>query len=92
MKQLTMMIIHALYTFPQCRVFLIVRLLYAYIIFASFLLQFYVPMDFLEPPFLRLLSRLPFNWWKLCYLRHQDKLDTLFQTIFRTVIVLIIGV
>jgi len=37
------------YLFFYCRVFTIAKFFYGYAIFASYMLQFYVPMDFIEP-------------------------------------------
>ena len=69
-------------------VFLLTKSLFAYSIFMSYLLQFYVPMDFLEPivfKFLRLeklFSRFP---------SHRSVLVTIAQIGLRTVLVLLTG-
>ena len=42
--------------FLLCRLFLIVQLLMGYVVYASFALQFYVPMDFLEAPLMDILG------------------------------------
>ncbi len=75
------------------RAFLIAKLFYAYAVFASFMLQFYVPMDFLEP-----FVNKGINWFKekffLVYRlpgRHQQ-MDTVVLLGFRTLLVLVIGV
>ena len=74
------------------RVFLIVVLYYAYVIFASFMLQFYVPMDFLEIPFFR-LTRIEQWTDRILYSnpRLHKPVTWILHTIFRTVVVLIIG-
>ena len=58
------------------RVYHIAKLYFSYDIFVTYLVQFYVPMDFLEPP---LLSRLG------------AKHENLKRNVFRTVIVIITG-
>lgn len=70
------------------RVFIIVKLYFAYAIFASFLLQFYVPMDFLEPAFFDLvkLDRLTYR-----FPRHYKKLQSLVKLTFRSALVLLTG-
>ena len=40
----------------SCRVYHIVKLYFSYAIFVTLLVQFYVPMDFLEPPLIRWLG------------------------------------
>ena len=77
------------------RFFLIAKLYYAYAIFVTFLLQFYVPMDFLEPPLNRAINRMK-KW--LCVQKleyrspdHYKILNTALLLVFRTVIVLVIG-
>lgn len=78
---------------PKFRAFLIAKLFYAYAVFASFMLQFYVPMDFLEP-----LVTKAINWCKeklyLIYRlpNHHQIVNTVVLLIFRTLIVLLIGV
>ena len=68
---------------------MIVKLYFAYAIFASFLLQFYVPMDFLEPPLFELIK---VDRWMLYYFpRRHALLKTVIQFTFRSVIVIIIG-
>jgi len=60
-----------------------VKLYYSYAIFATYMVQFYVPMDFLEPPlYNHLLFRFP---------RHHAKLQLLIQIVFRTVMVAVTG-
>lgn len=59
------------------------KLYYSYAIFATYMVQFYVPMDFLEPPlYNHLLFRFP---------RHHAKLQFLIQIVFRTVMVAVTG-
>ena len=67
------------------RLFLIVKLYYAYAIFATYLVQFYVPMDFLEPPIIERLhlARL--------FPRHHAKIQYLVPIIFRTFLVIVTG-
>lgn len=67
------------------------KLYFAYAIFASYLLQFYVPMDFLEPSFLKLIKvdRLVYY-----YPQHHEKLKnlkTLIRLTFRSVLVVLTG-
>lgn len=58
------------------RVYHIAKLYFSYDIFVTYLVQYYVPMDFLEPPLVALLG------YKCEYLK---------LTIFRTVVVLATG-
>ncbi|CAI8057910.1 Proton-coupled amino acid transporter 1 [Geodia barretti] len=73
-------------------IFTIVVLYYAYAIFASYMLQFYVPMDFLEIPFFRLIraesyiDRLFYSHPRL-----HTPVKWILRTVFRTVIVSITG-
>lgn len=61
--------------------FLMTKMLFAYSVFATYLLQFYVPLDFLEPP---LYKRIDLN-------NRPGIVQTLIQLGFRTFIVLITG-
>ena len=61
--------------------FLMTKMLFAYSVFATYLLQFYVPLDFLEPP---LYKRINLN-------NRPHIVQTLIQLGFRTFIVLITG-
>lgn len=69
-------------------VFLLTKLLFAYSIFMSYLLQFYVPMDFLEPIVFKVLrleklfARFP---------RNRQVLVTISQIGLRTILVLLTG-
>lgn len=69
-------------------VFLLTKLLFAYSIFMSYLLQFYVPMDFLEPIVFKVLrleklfARFP---------RNRQVLVTIAQIGLRTILVLLTG-
>ena len=69
-------------------VFLLAKLLFAIATLASFVLQFYVPMDFLEPPLYEMmkLGRLMYY-----FPRHHEKLKLLVQIGFRTSLVLLTG-
>ena len=68
------------------RLFMIARIFYSYVIFATFLLQFYVPMDFMEPPVNKGIEQLKekFHW-------KSDNVNVIVLSAFRTVIVLLIG-
>lgn len=79
-------------TYFLYRVFIIVQLYYAYVIFASYMLQFYVPMDFLEIPFFKLI-RLEHHIDKLMYYRPQlhGPAYWLAQIVFRTILVSVTG-
>lgn len=74
--------------FLYCRLFIIVKLYFAYAIFASYLLQFYVPMDFLEPSFFDLIKtdRLPYY-----FPRYHEQIKAGIQYAFRTVLVILTG-
>ena len=63
-----------------------VKLCYAYVIFASYGLQFYVPMDFLEPTFFNFIKSTEYR-----FPNYYERLKPLIQIMFRTVIGLIIG-
>ena len=67
---------------------MIARFFFAYAIFASYMLQFYVPMDFLEPSLFELLKvdRLTYR-----FPRHHEKLKTVIQLTFRTIVVILTG-
>jgi proton-coupled amino acid transporter len=66
--------------------FYLAKLYYAYAIFASYLVQFYVPMNFLEVP---LFSRLRLQTLEYKFPRHGHRVFPLFQTVFRLVVVII---
>ena len=73
---------------PTFRVFIIVKLYFTYAIFASFALQFYVPMDFLEPPF---FSRLKLDKLTYYFPRFHNQVKLAIQLAFRTFLVVLIG-
>ena len=58
-------------------VYVIAKIFFAYATLASFLLQFYVPMDFLEPPILERMK--------------SDSIKLPMRLLFRTLTVLFIG-
>ena len=60
--------------------YIIAKIFFAYATLASFLLQFYVPMDFLEPPILERLNP-----------KSRKDVKFLIQILFRSTIVLFIG-
>ena len=60
--------------------YIIAKIFFAYATLASFLLQFYVPMDFLEPPILERLNP-----------KSRNDIKFLIQILFRSTIVLFIG-
>ena len=68
--------------------FSLAKLYYAYAIFAGYLVQFYVPMDFLEVP---LYSRLRLHRLEYRYPHRRRWIFFSFQTIFRLLVVLITG-
>ena len=80
------------------RFFLIAKLYYAYAIFVTFLLQFYVPMDFLEPPLNRAINRMKERFCVQLEYRFPEKnkfhntLNDVLFLVFKTLIVLVIGV
>ena len=75
------------------RVFVIVVFYYGYVTFASFMIQFYVPMDFLETPFFKLIQLEPFVDFLLYSRPHlHGPVNWILRTAFRTIIVLIIGI
>lgn len=74
------------------RAFLVAKLYFAYAIFASFMLQFYVPMDFLEPPLNRIINMLKERYLLVYrFPEHHNILNTVLLLVFRTLIVLVIG-
>ena len=73
---------------PSNRLFLIVKLYYAYAIFASYTIQFYVPMDFLEPP---LYDKLRLDYFVYRFPRFHSKIILLIRLAFRTTVVVITG-
>ena len=76
------------YFLGLCRFFFLAKLYYAYAIFAGYLLQFYVPMDFLETP---LYSRLRLHTLEYKYPRQRHRIFPFFQILFRVVVVIITG-
>ena len=62
--------------------YIIAKILFAYATFASFLLQFYVPMDFLEPA---ILEKMKLNTTA------RSEFKVIVQVFFRSVTVLFIG-
>ena len=74
------------------RAFLVAKLYFAFAIFALFVLQFYVPMDFLEPPLNRIINRLKERYYLVYrFPEHHNRLNTVLLLIFRTLVVLVIG-
>lgn len=71
------------------RVLLIVRLFFCFVVFVSFMLQFYVPMDFLEPIVYEKILKLYILEHR--FPRHHRVLRLLIETVFRVSVVLIIG-
>ncbi|XP_064404881.1 proton-coupled amino acid transporter 1-like [Halichondria panicea] len=72
--------------------FLIAKLFYAYAIFASFMLQFYVPMDFLEPPVTKGIDWLKEKFYLVYrYPNHHQLLNTALLLVFRTSLVLLVA-
>ena len=63
-----------------CSFYIIAKIFFAYATLASFLLQFYVPMDFLEPVFLERMKP-----------STSKDIKFLVQIFFRSVVVLFIG-
>ena len=88
--------ISSLISFPNClfcvlyacSFFLLAKLLFAYATLASFLLQFYVPMDFLEPP---LYEKMKLGQLMYYFPRHHGKVKLLVQICFRTSLVVLTG-
>ena len=68
--------------------FNIAKLFYSYAILSSFLLQFYVPMDFLEPP---LYDKMRLDQLMYYFPRHHNKVRFFVQILFRTLLVLFTG-
>ena len=62
--------------------------MFAYSVFSSHLLQFYVPMDFLEPPFYKYI-KLDYVTYK--YPKYHNVIKTAIQLGFRTGFVLLTG-
>lgn len=91
-REVTLYGIHLSLSLSMYRVFIIVVLYYGYVVFASFMLQFYVPMDFLEIPFFKLI-RLDSKIDRLSYSHPHlhGPAKWIAHTIFRTTIVLITG-
>ena len=73
---------------PPSRFFYLAKLYYAYAIFAGYLIQFYVPMDFLETP---LYSGLRLHTLEYRYPRLGRRAFFAFQTVFRVLVVAITG-
>ena len=79
-------------SFPHClppsSFFSLTKLYYSYSVFAGILLQFYVPMDFLESPVYRKLrlNLLEQRWPQL-----EKHLFLIFQLLFRTLAMLVTG-
>ena len=71
------------------RLFLLVKLFFSYIIFVAFMLQFYVPMDFLEPIVYHKLLKVDHLTYR--FPRCHGFIQGLIQNGFRVVIVLLIG-
>ena len=74
--------------FIHHRLFLLTKLLFAYSVFSSFLVQFYVPMDFLEPYVYQIVRT---NYLVYKYPRHHEAIKTAIQLTFRTILVLVTG-
>jgi proton-coupled amino acid transporter len=66
--------------------FSLAKLYYAYAIFAGYLVQFYVPMDFLEVP---LYSRLRLHHLEYRFPHRRHWVFAIFQLLFRLIVVLI---
>jgi hypothetical protein len=69
--------------------FSLAKLYYAYAIFAGYLVQFYVPMDFLEVP---LYSRLRLHHLEYRFPHRRHWVFAIFQLLFRLIVVLITGI
>ena len=68
--------------------YIIAKIFFAYATLASFLLQFYVPMDFLEPP---LYEKMKLGQLMYYFPRHHGKVKLLVQICFRTSLVVLTG-
>lgn len=71
-----------------CSIFLVAKLLLIYNAFASYLLQFYVPLDFLEPP---LYKKLKLDYLTYKFPKYHNWIKTAVQLGFRTLLVLFTG-
>ena len=69
--------------------FSLAKLYYAYAIFAGYLVQFYVPMDFLEVP---LYLRLRLHHLEYRFPHRRNWVFSTFQILFRLTVVLITGI
>ena len=76
--------------FCAFRVFLLTKILFAYSIFISYLLQFYVPLDFLEPHLFKAIRLERFKN-KFASGTERKVIHTVAQLALRTVIVLMTG-
>ncbi len=65
------------------------RLFFSYIILVSFMLQFYVPMDFLEPVVYNKVLKLDHLTYR--FPRYHGVVKMLAQSVFRVILVLLIG-
>jgi proton-coupled amino acid transporter len=68
--------------------FVLAKLLYGVAIFTSFLLQFYVPMDFIEPP---LYAKLKLDYLTYKFPKFHGVIQTTIKLGFRTILVLFTG-
>lgn len=71
------------------RAFLLVKLFFSYIIFVAFMLQYYVPMDFLEPIIYNRVLKVDHLTYH--FPRYHHFIKSFIQTCFRVAIVLLIG-
>ena len=83
-----MLLCHHLFDTHIYSFFLVAKLLYSYATLASFPLQFYVPMDFLEPP---IYEKMKLGQLMYYFPRHHNKVKIIVQLVFRTSIVLLTG-
>ena len=70
--------------------FLITKMLFVVSIFVSYMIQFYVPMDIIEPLILKWIDQLTNKLPPLC-MSYQATIKTVLQLCFRTLLVLLTG-
>ena len=68
---------------------MLVRLFFSYIVFVSFMIMFYVPMDFLEPVVYNKILKLDHLTYR--FPRCHGLVKMLAQSIFRVTLVLLVG-
>ena len=78
---------HLCYVLPYS-VFSVTKMVFAVNIFVSYLIQFYVPLDFLEPYIFKLFKT---NYLEYRFPRHSELLKSIVQYGFRTVLVILTG-